>query len=671
MAGDDVDLTLRLTGEDAGASDLLTRTGTEIEKTGGKLKALGAVAAGAGAVAGGLLASGFAAGMELSDANAKLTAQLGLSKEMSATAGAAAGEVYARGWGDSIADVNTAIKAVGSNISDLATLSRGDIESMSQSALVLARTFDVDVNTSTQAAGQLMKNGLAKDATEAFDIVAAGLRDGGADGEDFLATLNEYSPQFAKLGISGTQALAMLQAGLKAGAKDTDVIADVFKEFTLLAINGSKTTSAAYKAIGMDAKQASADIAAGGDRANEATRKVLSAIQAIKDPLKQNEVGIALFGTQWEDTLRTILPAMADVSNSSTTVAGSMDAMTQQMGGTNKQKIDSLRRSFEEWTAGLSSGNSTVGLAATGVLEYGNSALSIVGSLGMASIALQGFSVASAASRVATIAGSVATGVATAAQWLWNAALTANPIGLIVVAIAALVAGIVYFFTQTETGRAIFSATMAGINTAWNTTRELFTAGFNWFRSNWQLLLGILTGPFGAAAMAIVKHKDTILTAVKAIPDQVKNFFSGAGTWLSSAGQSIINGLVNGIKTAANSALKSTLTWVTSMIPSWKGPPERDADLLRPAGALMMGGLADEVMRQTPALQASLGSVTDTIGGTRLGGAGGFGGGQSIVVNVSAGSVGDEDHLVRTITDALGKAGARGYLPASTGSVFV
>jgi hypothetical protein len=32
------------------------------------------------------------------------------------------------------------------------------------------------------------------------------------------------------------------------------------------------------------------------------------------------------------------------------------------------------------------------------------------------------------------LAGKVATGVATAAQWLWNAALTANPIGLVIAA---------------------------------------------------------------------------------------------------------------------------------------------------------------------------------------------------------------------------------------------
>ncbi|QIM22887.1 hypothetical protein G7075_20050 [Phycicoccus sp. HDW14] len=56
------------------------------------------------------------------------------------------------------------------------------------------------------------------------------------------------------------------------------------------------------------------------------------------------------------------------------------------------------------------------------------------------------------------LAGAAATGIVTAAQWLWNAALTANPIGIVVVAIAALVAAIVLAWKNSETFRAIVLA---------------------------------------------------------------------------------------------------------------------------------------------------------------------------------------------------------------------
>lgn len=73
---------------------------------------------------------------------------------------------------------------------------------------------------------------------------------------------------------------------------------------------------------------------------------------------------------------------------------------------------------------------------------------------------------ATARGRIATIAASTAARVAAAGQWLLNAALSANPIAIIILAITALVAGLVWFFTQTEIGRTIWEGAMAAIGTA-------------------------------------------------------------------------------------------------------------------------------------------------------------------------------------------------------------
>jgi phage-related protein len=73
-----------------------------------------------------------------------------------------------------------------------------------------------------------------------------------------------------------------------------------------------------------------------------------------------------------------------------------------------------------------------------------------------------------AAHKVATIASSAATKAAAAVQWLLNAAMTANPIGLVVAAIAALVAGLVWFFTQTEVGKKVWEAMTTALAAAWD-----------------------------------------------------------------------------------------------------------------------------------------------------------------------------------------------------------
>lgn len=70
---------------------------------------------------------------------------------------------------------------------------------------------------------------------------------------------------------------------------------------------------------------------------------------------------------------------------------------------------------------------------------------------------------------------SVAETAATAAQWLLNAAMSANPIMILVVAIAALVAGLVWFCTQTETGRKAWAAFTSFLSSAWQKAVDFIT----------------------------------------------------------------------------------------------------------------------------------------------------------------------------------------------------
>ena len=79
------------------------------------------------------------------------------------------------------------------------------------------------------------------------------------------------------------------------------------------------------------------------------------------------------------------------------------------------------------------------------------------------------------ATTTAMVAQRAAMLVATAAQWAWNAALTANPIGIIITAIAALVAGLIWFFTQTELGQQIVKNVTQFIQEAWANVSSFLT----------------------------------------------------------------------------------------------------------------------------------------------------------------------------------------------------
>jgi hypothetical protein len=89
-------------------------------------------------------------------------------------------------------------------------------------------------------------------------------------------------------------------------------------------------------------------------------------------------------------------------------------------------------------------------------------------------LAFQAFNTIARISQLATLAFAAAKGVATVAVKLFNAALKANPWGIIITLVAALVAGLVYFFTQTETGKAAWAAFTDFLLSAWNGFKDGF-----------------------------------------------------------------------------------------------------------------------------------------------------------------------------------------------------
>jgi len=125
----------------------------------------------------------------------------------------------------------------------------------------------------------------------------------------------------------------------------------------------------------------------------------------------------------------------------------------------------------------------------------------------------------------------------TVAQWALNTAMTANPIGIIIVAIGALVAAIVYIATKTTWFQDAWSW-------AWDKIQAGISAVWNWIKSNWPLLLGILFGPVGAAIAMILKHKDKLMSAIKALPGQIKSATAGMWDGIKNAFKSAINWII-------------------------------------------------------------------------------------------------------------------------------
>lgn len=295
-------------GESGGEKfgDAAAKSGGEsfTSKIGGLLKK-GALAA--GGVAGLALGYGIASGLERGRVSDKLAASLGVGERKSKELGEVAGSLYANAYGDSFEEVSGAVGAVSTSLGDMG---KGALKEQTANALNFAAAFDIDVTRAVSSAGNVMKSGLAKNATRAFDLITRAsqkvpvhLR------EDVLDASDEYAQFFDTLGFSGKDAFDVLVTGADKGIYGIDKAGDAIKEFTIRSTDMSTSSKASYKAIGLDAEEMADKILKGGDDAKGATDKIIDGLLSIESPSKRANAAIGLFGTPLEDLNVRDIPA--------------------------------------------------------------------------------------------------------------------------------------------------------------------------------------------------------------------------------------------------------------------------------------------------------------------------------------------------------------------------
>ena len=224
---------------------------------------------------------------------------------------------------------------------------------------------------------------------------------------------------------------------------------------------------------------------------------------------------------------------------------------------------------------------------------------------------------------IGTVVAAVATfnkimAIAKAAQLAFNVVMAANPIGLIITAIAALVAGLVYFFTQTETGKKVWASFTDFLGKAWDkivewagVLWEFLKKVFSWtpvgmIVKNWNKI----TAFFGRTKDNIVKafrqawdfikrawsytpiglivtNWTKILDFFRGIPEKVKGVFSNAIGWLKSAGRAVMTGMREGVIDRWNRLRE----WFTGIKDRFLGVVRNAGNWLKSAGRAIMEGL--------------------------------------------------------------------------------
>ena len=112
--------------------------------------------------------------------------------------------------------------------------------------------------------------------------------------------------------------------------------------------------------------------------------------------------------------------------------------------------------------------------------------------------------------------------IATTAMAIFNAVMALNPIMLLVMAITALVGGLIYFFTQTNLGKEIWANFIAWLQGAWEGIKDFFSGLGTWFAELWT---GITTTA-SAIWQGIADFIGGIATAIMNFFAPIVDFFS-------------------------------------------------------------------------------------------------------------------------------------------------
>ncbi|ASZ71657.1 tape measure protein [Lactococcus phage 63302] len=147
----------------------------------------------------------------------------------------------------------------------------------------------------------------------------------------------------------------------------------------------------------------------------------------------------------------------------------------------------------------------------------------------------------------------------------FNVVAAINPYVLIAAAIAAVVAGLVYFFTQTETGKKAWSSFVDFLKSAWDGIVSFFSGIGQWFADIWN---GVVDGAKGIW-QGLVDWFSRIVQGIQNIWNGITTFFTNLWTTVVTGIQTAwagVTGFFTGLWNGIVNIVKTVFTTISSLV---------------------------------------------------------------------------------------------------------
>lgn len=508
--------------------------------------------------------------------------------------------IHDSGYGDSYSDISEKMSLVWQNLGDI---SNADLQNITEQAYLLENVFGMDFSETLRGVNSLMVN-MGLTAEQAFDYLVVSAQNGLDKTSELADNIAEYSQIWSQAGFSAEEMFSILDNGLASGAYNLDKVNDFVKEFTISLNDGRIEDN--LSSFSKGTRNLFREFQKGEATAKDVFYSVISDLENMENKQKALTLASNVWSALGEDNAMKVITSLNDLNTIYTDVTGAATDATNQMYGGMEAKLSQLKNKFEnsfaglgqrilesllphlekmadglqeaiDWFDSLDDGTKdtivTIGLlvAAIGPLllimgKLAGSISSIINLFtnetvamglnalkkGVVAAATKSLKLAQAGLNGVMALGKIAiSGVSTALSFL-----AANPIVLVIAAVAALVAGLIYLWNTNEDFK---NAIISG----WTYIQNLFTSIDEFitgiFQTDWTNSFGAIGNLLNAFLANCENYYNAIKQIFSGVIDFVKGVFTGDWELALNGIKNIFSGIFNSFLAIAKAPLNGVI----------------------------------------------------------------------------------------------------------------
>lgn len=297
---------------------------------------------------------------EASEQYNTLKAQLGSGVDV-ADVQTSVANVYAKGYGEDVEEVQQALTAVKQLMPDL---SGKELEDMTARALSFSKATDTDINESIKGARTLM-NEFKISSVDAFDLMNKGAQNGLNFSGDLADQLSEFAPIFSQAGYNANDMFAMMNNGLDGGAYNLDKVNDLMNEFTTRLDDGTIADNMGL--LSDDTQKLFEKYKTGGATASEMFDAVVKDINNMENQTDKAATASVMFGSLGEDSSLKMVLGLTKVNDKYKDVKGTADDVGSSV--SNSSPWEALKRNLKTGLTPFAEGMSGIKSQITDVIN--------------------------------------------------------------------------------------------------------------------------------------------------------------------------------------------------------------------------------------------------------------------------------------------------------------